>query len=324
MTPTARLRRLAALPALAVLAVLLGAPTPGSAQVPFPSTVSAVASFSPGFETYVDCDGAEHLLEYSEFGVLVERTPPTTLEVTVPISYSGDLADNLVGAPTEVVIPAGEELAEILGEIDPVEEGSLIVTLEPGVGYDLGEDTIELVVDPPYELADCSDSLGIYADRVDQSITEGERPKSYGLFDFDGDGIDENYVGSIAVGGQIITYDEMELIVEEYETPVVGALPPGLTYADDRWRGAASTPGTYGFAVRACALGVLPLDAVEGDTTADRAAMTRALQRAVEDLPNVCFGTSEVSVEVLAAQAAPTGPAAAPASPISADARFTG
>jgi hypothetical protein len=313
MMSLSRLRRLAAVPALAVLGLLVAAPAPAGPGDPV--EVSAVATFSPGIELYTDCDGVEHEFTYDEFGVLLERTGPLLAEITVGITYSGDLADNLADAPTEVTFESGSDYAEVLGTLDPVEEGTLTVTVEPGVAYTVGEGSIDIVVEPPVDAISCLDEITVFEDRVAQTIDVGERPKPYGFFDEDGDGVDTNIVGVYEVDGEQITYDESDYL-GDYLTPVVGELPPGLTYAQDRWGGAATAPGTYAFSVRVCVADALPVD--EGDDAADL-RLADAVARAADDLPTVCFGTAEVSVEVLAAAAD-----APPAQPISTDAQFAG
>ncbi len=244
------------------------------------------------------CDGSEHVVP--GFGaVVLQAEGPVTDPLTIPVTVSGPPASALVDPPDVALIDA--DGVSVLGlDLSRVQTGTLTLTFAPGEGYELERPTVEVDFAPPRTEIDCTAPLE--SPTADQTVPLGATPRPFGLL---GPGSEP---GAGALGS--------------YDTVVDGALPPGLTYADDSWAGAASTPGTYRFAVRLCedpadAVGV-PAD--EGD---GRAAARRAAGRA-DDGP-VCFGTLAAEITVAAPGGPPAGPSPAPpAAPISGPARFTG
>lgn len=326
-----RLRRLAVVPAVAALVALAFVAGPASSgAAPADVEVTILDSYAPGSETYVDCEGEEHVLAFPDGGVLLERTGDLSAELVVAVSLSGDLAPTVVDPPSEATFPAGDDWAELYLEVADAEaEGTLTVTLEPGPDHTLVEPaSVDLVVEPTYPGLDCRDPLDLDPDRTDQTIDIGERPEALLGLDEVGD-LEDDVVepdGTVRAPGDVIVDGVPSIFLDgDLVTPVEGALPPGLAYADDRWTGAATTAGTYDFVVRVCiedAFGPVPAS----DLTASAAARSHLLEhspRAGADFPSICFGTEDITITVRPATVTPP-PTAPPARPITARARFTG
>jgi len=103
---------------------------------------------------------------------------------------------------------------------------------------------------------------------------------------------------------------QTRIVPDGWSTPVAdGTIPAGLTYAEDEWTGAATTPGTYTFDVRVC---VDQTSLFVGRSGHARRPTPRAY-------PNLlCLGYVDVQIAVLAPAAAP------PATPLVAQAQFAG
>jgi hypothetical protein len=294
-------RRRALLAGVVVVgSVLLVGTAPAPAQAADPE-LNLWDSFPPSVFAYTDCDGVVHRQDDLEglARFALDDAPATTL--TVPVTYSGSLADDLVDPPTEVTFTPASVYGDLTVTFGAVVEGSLVVTPQPGPGYVLGPNLpLTVLVEDPLVVADCAQDLGSPPDGADrQTITVGERPDPLGfvqLGDGSGDPVD----------------------TDGYSTPVgAGTVPPGLVYATDVWSGAATTPGTYAFDVHLCQVGSQYLPFGDGPGAP-----------AVLDLPDpICFGTVDVTVVVEAASGGSpggSGPAAPPASAVDAPARFAG
>lgn len=279
--------------------VLFVGTVPAPAQAADPE-LNLWDSFPPSVFAYTDCDGVVHRQDDLEglARFALDEAPATTL--TVPVTYSGSLADDLVDPPTEVTFTPTSVYGDLAVTFGAVIEGSLIVTPQPGTGYVLGPALpLTMLVEDPLTVTDCADDLGSPPDGADrQTITVGERPDPLGfvqLGDGSGDPADR----------------------DGYSTPVsAGAIPPGLAYTTDVWSGAATAPGTYAFDVHLCQVGSQYLPFGDGPSVP-----------AVLDLPDpICFGTVDVTIVV----EGPGGPAEPPpgvapaATPVSAAARLTG
>jgi hypothetical protein len=181
--------------------------------------------------------------------------------------------------------------------------------------------------------ASCDEDLSWLAveGRDRQTIDVGEKPLPYGFFedlviDPGGDpGVTTTEVGPSSTEVTATTEGPLDqaqvravarAVPDGVDTPVDGALPPGLTYADDEWSGAATTPGTYAFDVRVC---------FDGDVLFGTAMTGRAVRRpAPRAFPDVlCLGTLDAQVVVEAVAVTPPG-TAGPATPVRTTARFTG
>ena len=280
-------------PAALALALALGVASPGAAQAPDPVVVELNGFTSPSTSLYEDCDGAEHTL-LQDGALLVQRDGPLTDAVTVGLTFAGSRAGSLVDPPDSIVIPAGDSVATatlVFGA--PVGAGTLSVTVEPGAGYDLGATTTQSSTVPePAVTTDCSYDVPVDDGAADQTIEVGEQPDPLAIY-----GFPVFYEGP----------QPRDLVLPNainWDTPVVGALPPGLTFTEDTWAGAATAPGTYRFAVRLCALPVL--------------------FNAQADVP-LCIGEVDVAITVGAAAGSTPPPGSSPpATPVSAAARFTG
>ena len=314
-------------------AVVLGGGGPAPGQVPDPDgpEVVYVDAFGPTILGYEDCDGVVHTEEDPVGWIFVELDYEVEADVAVGLSFSGDLADDLVDAPTEVVVSAGDVYGEIEFALDELETGELTVTVEPGLGYTTSpDDTYTLEISDEVEVvASCTDDLGEPPNGTDrQTIDVGQRPVPIGFFD-DGDedsGDSEGETASTTVAETATTAPietstgfarvrSLRAAPAGYDTPVAnGSLPPGLTYVDDVWGGAATTPGTYAFDVRIC------LDQTSFTFAAGRqGGQRRPVPRAFPDV--ICFG--QVDVQIVVRPVAPPS-TAPPARPVRTTARFAG
>jgi hypothetical protein len=315
-------------------AVVVGGAGPAPGQVPDldgPEVVY-VDAFGPSVYGYEDCDGVVHTEEDSLGFVFVELDYEVEADVAVGITFSGSLADDLVDPPTAVDVAAGDAWSEVAFELDELEAGDLTVTVEPGVGYTTSaDDTYTMEITDEVEIVvSCKEDLGTPPGDTDrQTIEVGERPDPIGFFDDEeesGDGSGEGESSTTVTSTEPVEqaadgFGRLQAAVraapDGYDTPVAnGSLPPGLTYEDDVWAGAATTPGTYAFDIRVC------LDESTFRLDAGReGGARRPVPRAFPSV--ICFGY--VDVEVLVEAADPPPPAAAPAArPVTAPARFAG
>ncbi|HMJ75674.1 MAG TPA: hypothetical protein VK507_06860, partial [Iamia sp.] len=257
-------------------------------------------------------------------------------ETVVGITFSGSLADDLVDPPTEIPIAEDEAWGEVSFEIDDFESGDLTITVEPGLGYVADPDDFSTVeVSDEIELvASCHDDLGTPPGGTDrQTIDVGERPVPIGFFE----DVEEEPGGEPSTTIEVIATTAsdpgevsadfsrlraLRAAPEGYDTPVAnGTLPPGLTYVDDEWTGAATTAGTYGFDVRVCFDQSSFIVEGEAATAAERALGRREV-RAFPD--EICFGYVDVQVVVRAVAPPPPPVVAPPATPVVAPAQFAG
>jgi hypothetical protein len=316
-------------------AVVLGGGGPAPGQVPDPDGPEVVYldAFGPMILGYEDCDGVVHTEEDPVGWVFVELDYEVEADVAVGLSFTDDLADDLVDAPTEVVVAAGEAYGEVEFALDELETGELTVAAEPGLGYTTGpDDTYTLEITDDVEIvASCTDDLGDPPNGTDrQTIDVGERPVPIGFFDEDEDSgegegegsgetttseVEASTTAPVEISAGFARIRSMRAAPAGYDTPIAnGTLPPGLTYVDDEWGGAATTPGTYAFDVRIC------LDQTAFSIAAGRqGGLRRPLPRAFPDV--ICFGQVDVQIVVL-----PVDPPSAtpPAQPVRTTARFAG
>lgn len=213
------------------LVVVLVGGGPAPAQAPPALPVISVVDLALVLDAtaYVDCDGVEHLAVLPAGVVFLEREdPPTSAEETVEvgIAYAGDLADDLVGAPTSLTIEAGAYLPSVRFDLPVEASGSLTISLTPGTGYELGSTssvaaTVDAATVVPF---DCTAPLDLPPGHTDQVI---------------------------GVGGTPADLPEPP-VLDAYRYEIVGDRPPGLTFdgLNGRWSGAATTPGTYVLDVR--------------------------------------------------------------------------
>lgn len=283
---------------LAVLSVLVGsaAPTGAQAEVAIVGVGPVPGGPGPNLSIYIDCDGVEHLLP-DIAGFIVGRSGgDLAAPLTVGLAYSGSMVPHLVDAPATVTIPGGSELAFV--DLETTEPGpaTLRVTVEDGDDYDPGSPNeaaaaaMDLDSGPPELRADCRAPLDTgdeFPLLTDQTIAVGGVPEPLGL----------PYVNpeSPPFGPRDVAPPD------SLYTEVQGTLPPGLTYEDDIWGGAATTPGDHRFGVSSCMV-------VEG----------------LDPLAGICSGTVQVRIRVVAAAPEPSAPAAPAATPITGAARLTG
>lgn len=276
--------------AAGLVLVLVGPVPAGGQQPPSESTVAVARAFSPSLSHYRSCGGA--VIPVVDDGIVtVTRTEPLAEELVVPIEITGELAGSLVEPPASARFRAGSEDGYVRLELDGMVSGSLGITLLDEEGYALGEpSTADVSVAPPpaEPSPDCTTPLALDPARARQTIAVGEVPQSLGL---------DAYGVSWFEGAEEL-FDGRDLPPSTNYSQVQGALPPGLTYVQDRWGGAATTPGTYRFGVNVCSF----LGAVEGQPD--------------------CQGTAQAEITVLG-DAVP-GPTAPPADAVDAAARFTG
>lgn len=281
--------------------------------------VEVVEFFAEGGGSYRDCEGQETPVFGGFVEIFAERTGDDDEALVVPITYSGPAAEDL-GETSDLEFAPDDQEGFAFAELGDGASGTLIVTLEPGPGYVVaGEGTFEVEISNDDVIADCNEPLPVGDDQANQTIQVGDRPEPI---------FDELFGGEFG--------DDPEF-AEFYETPVVGDLPPGLTYVDDVFGGAATTPGVYDFQVRLC------IDPDSEDFASERAVdpEMRRMQRALGDVDTPCFGTVDVRIEVLPADVVPTvpvdpgtvpvtpgtepvAPVSPPAVPIPTEATFTG
>jgi hypothetical protein len=304
---------------------------------PLGPEVTYVDAFGPAIYGYEDCTDVVHVEEQLFGGVYIELDDEVGADVSVAISFSGSLADDLVDPPTEIPVAEDEAWGEATFEVDHLETGDLTVTIEPGLGYVADpDDTYTVEVTEEIELiASCHDDLGTPPGGTDrQTIDVGERPVPIGFFE----DVEEEPGGEptstqvpetttsdpVEVSADFARLRALRVAPDGYDTPVAnGTLPPGLTYVDDEWSGAATTAGTYGFDIRVC-FDQGDFLVVEGEpaaTAAERALGRRQL-RAFPD--EICFGYVDVQVVVRALAPPPPPAAAPPATPVVAPAQFAG
>ena len=306
-------------------AVVIGGGGPAPGQVPEDPEVVFVDAYGPMLFGYEDCDGVVHTEGDPVGWISVELDAEVGADVAVALSFGGDLAADLVDAPTELVVPAGESWGEVELAFDEVATGELTVTVEPGIGYTADLDdtyTLEVSAEPEI-VASCTADIGDSPDGTDrQTILVGQQPVPLGFFIEEGE---PPTTGPTSTSTTSTTTEPVEqdasgfsrlrslrALPRGYSTPIAnGSLPPGLTYENDTWGGAATTTGLYAFDVRVC----LDRTAVTLPT-GRQGDLRRPLPKAFPTV--VCFGQVDVQIAVLAADPAP------PAEPVDADARFAG
>lgn len=314
---------------------------PAPAQVdPLGPEVTYVEAYGPGLFGYEDCEGVVHTEEELAGYIYVELDDEVEVDTAVALSYGGSLADDLATAPTEVMVPAGEGWAEVAFALTALEEGELTITVEPGLGYvaDADDTTTVEVTDEVVEVGSCDDDLDwiVEPGRDRQTIDVGEKPLAF-FPEISVEPTDPDEPGSTTTTEWVTTEPSttettttteattsstttteaipadtfqasVQAVPEGFDTPIGdGTVPPGLTYVDDEWSGAATTPGTYTFEVRLC------FDQ-RAFVTAGRA---RPTPQAFPDV--LCYGTLDAQVVVLG-----TSDTAPPATPVRTDARFAG
>lgn len=314
---------------------------PAPAQVdPLGPEVAYVEAYGPGVYGYEDCEGVVHTEDQLEGYLFVELDDQVELDTTVTVSYGGTLADDLATAPTEITIPADDTWGEVEFALTSLQDGDLTITVEPGIGYvaDADDTTTLVVSDEVIEAGSCDDDLDwiVEPGRERQTIDVGEKPLAF-FPEISVEPTDPDEPGSTTTTEWVTTEPSttettttteattsstttteaipadtfqasVQAVPEGFDTPIGdGTVPPGLTYVDDEWSGAATTPGTYTFEVRLC------FDQ-RAFVTAGRA---RPTPQAFPDV--LCYGTLDAEVVVLG-----TSTTAPPASPVRTDARFAG
>lgn len=352
MNMSGRARRSRALVGSGIVAaaVVLGGSGPAPGQVPDPLVpeVEYLDAFGPAVYGYEDCDGVVSTEEDPDGFVFVELDDEAPVDLAIGITFTGDLADDLVDPPTEIEVEAGEFFGEASFGLDELEVGELTVTVEPGVGYTIDDDAEAYtfsVTDEVEIVASCLDDLGTPPGGTDrQTIEVGGRPEPIGFFDEEDLGSDDDFEEdgeSTSTESEATTEPATTATTDPgapvplsapfagravpsgYSTPVAdGTLPPGLAYAEDEWTGAATTAGTYDFDVRLC-FDQSSFAFAGRPTTAAERAMGR---RQVRAFPNViCFGYVDVQIVVDAPPPPPPPTTSAPpATPVNAPARFAG
>lgn len=278
---------LRAVPLVLAAAVLLVGSLPAGGQAPEPPVVSISFATAPGSLLQRDCDG-ERVPVLVAGTVVLERTGPLAGELTVGLEVTGDRVAALEEVPTSATFPAGESEAIVLLRLTEGGPGSLSVALVGGPGHELGDPaSADLVVGPLAEDGgyDCLNPFELDPARLDQVIAVGEVPEPLGF--------------AAPAAEEDRARRDLPL-VGDYVLEVRGSLPPGLTYDEDVWGGAATTPGVYRFGVSLC---IAP------------GAIVPVVQ---------CVGTASAQVTVVE-EVGPGGPPSAPAAtPVAARARFTG
>lgn len=294
MTSTAA-RSARALVGLAFVAAGLVAgagPTSGQTPPPEPVVVSfafwnALTPSGTG-----ECDGSVTPTG-TNGGFMVERTGPLLDDLVVPLTFTGEKVADLVEVPASATLPAGEESVHVSISASDPSPGTLSVALGDGPDHDLGTPaTADLSVGPLTVYPSCLSPWPVTPGTEEQTIAVGEVPEPYGFADLVGPGDPHAGATSRVAGWDLPSPGSMT-------GRAIGTLPPGLTYLDDEWGGAATTPGTYPFRVAVCFAGP------DGD----------------------CIGSAAVTVTVRAPDAAPRpgpGPAAPPAVAVTGVARLTG
>lgn len=290
--------RAAAVVAMVAASLLWGSAPTAGADTKAPPIVGIAQALGggPTMHIYRNCDGEDELYPV-ESGFLLDRTGDVSSPLTVALAFSGDGVADLVEVPASVTFEAGMSSATVTLNTTAPGPASLSVAVVDGPDYDPGssnpayETTKNLDSPPPVVAIDCALPLPVDDSRKDQTIGVGEVPQALNL--------------------PFIVVTEFESTAPESDalfTEVVdGQLPPGLTYVDGTWGGAASTPGEYRFRVAAC-------------TVANTYIVFVGSTVPIE----VCFGSVEVRI-VVADPADGTDPGPAPpASPIRAPANLTG
>lgn len=291
-------RGLATAAIVAAAAVLPSAPTPAQSE---PPPVSIGILLPPSTSVIRTCDG-EDVFSSGQGGFIVNRSEPGAA-LTIGVELGGSAVEALAEVPTSVEMLAGETSASVLLEFaSHPAAGTLTLTVLPGEGYSVGAPaTVEQPVGAPAVQWDCADPLAVEPDLLDQTIPVGGVPEPYGLYvdGSSGGGSSPPSLGEDAPAA--LPRDLWSPMTTYFETPTVGELPPGLSYVDDAWEGAATTPGTFTFEVRLCAEpGVFSPDVA------------------------VCTGSAEATVVVEAGGGDEPVPEAAPAAPVAGEAAFTG
>lgn len=243
-----RARRRVAVALLAVLAATVGSAMPASGGAPPPPgpTVVGIATSlggGPSTSIYRDCDGVDQ--PYSEeSAILLSRSGDVLGPLTVPLTWSGAMVPFLDGPPSTATFAAGEGSTTVTLRLASPEPGplSLTVTVEDGPDHDPGAPdpahapSVDLSSGPPAVAWDCAFRFTIAASLAHQTIEVGGVPEALNL----------PFVADAPRDAPA---------PEQLSTEVVsGALPPGLTYEDDTWGGAATTPGEFAFEAAICTI----------------------------------------------------------------------
>jgi len=294
MTPTAARSSRALVGLALVAACLLTGAVPASGGAPPPEPVVVSLSFWSDLTPsgIGECDGSVTPTGITG-GLMLERTGPLVDELVVPLTFTGEKVADLVEVPDSATFLAGQDFAHVgLSATDPA-PGTLTVALGDGPDHDLGAPaTADLSVAPLSVYPNCLSPWPVTPGTEDQTIAVGEVPEPYGFAGLVGPGDPPAEDSSVAPGRDRPPPGSLT-------GRAFGPLPPGLTYLDDEWGGAATTPGTYPFRVAICYAGP------DGDCTASAA----------------------VTVTVLASDVGPPpgpGPGAPPAVPVTGVARLTG
>lgn len=271
-------RALVAVTAALAAIVVGGVPAPAQAPPALP-VISMGTPYGPTRLAAVDCDGVRHVINFYEGAAVLNRDdvgPTDPADVEVGVSFSGELADDVIDPPSSITVPSDDRYTAVTFVLPPEALGGITVTLEPGPGYTLGvpsSGSVEVTEQASHTLADCTEPLDLPAGVADQTIPVGGRPAD-------------------------LPPPEGELVYD-----VVGPVPPGLTFEQGRWSGAATTPGTSVLGVGHC--------------------LTRQIPEQ-SSLPGIlCFSSADVRITVRA-PSAPSSPSARPATPITTAAAFTG
>jgi len=208
---------------LAAAAVAVAAPAP--AQAPDPPSVSMGVPVAPLRQAYVTCDGVRHVANVNDGFVVVSRDSDGPATVEVGVSFSGDLADDLIDPVSSISAAAEARYSAIPFVLPSDAVGGLTITMEPGADYELGDPSsgsVEVTAEAE-TVADCTTPLELDPGTADQTIAPGQQPADLGVEPGDEQGV--------VVGG---------------------TLPPGLTLDRGSWAGTATTPGSYAFQVQLC------------------------------------------------------------------------
>ncbi len=270
--------------AVAMAAVGSSVPAGGGAPPPPGPTVVGIAqslAFGPHVSLYRDCDGVDQ--PYAEEGAfLLERSGDILGPLTVPLSWSGDMVPFLDAPSATATFEAGEASTTVTIRLTTPEPGplSLVVTVEDGPDHDPGAPSpgygpsVDLGSDAPDVRWDCGSPMAIADELADQTIEVGEVPAPLGL--------------------PFVANPPRDAPSPEqlYTEVVSGEVPPGLTYQDDTWGGAATTPGEYAFEAAICTIPGTWLAPI-----------------------SVCVGRVAVAITVVDPSAAPPSSTGAPTAP---------
>lgn len=295
----ARRRRVMVGASAVAAAVALGAAGPAGGGAPPPAETTLVGistslGSGPSTSLYRDCDGVDQPYA-SEAAILLSRSGDILGPLTVPLSWSGDMVPFLEGPPGSATFAAGDDVTAVTLRLTSPEPGplSLTVTVEDGPDHDPGSPSpayaasVDLGSGAPVVTWDCTTVVALADELANQTIEVGGVPEPLRL----------PFVADPPRDAPS---------PEQLFTEVVsGSLPPGLTYEDDTWGGAATTPGTYPFEVAVCTVPDTWLAPI-----------------------SVCMGRVAVTITVVdPAVVAPAGaqaPPAPPAAAVAAAATFTG